>query len=222
MDNQEMWRAIERQRLVVADLLDTLDPQDWETPSLSVGWRVRDVAAHLAMATRVVRLRTILGLAVRARGDFDRVNHDLAVDYAARPPAALAHELRTRAASRERPAVTTPGNMMFDVIVHAQDIAVPLGRHLAMPADLAPTAATTIWQLGWPWWTRRQFRGLRFRATDADWSAGEGLEVRGPIRALILALTGRPIALPHLEGPGLVELTRRLERRSPQPAGQDR
>lgn len=222
MNTEETWRAIERQRLAIADLLDSLEPQQWETPSLSVGWRVRDVAAHVAMGAQVLPVRTMLAAAVRARGSFDRLNDDMAVAYAVRPPAVLVQELRELAASRELPAVTNCHNSMFDVLVHSQDVAIPLGLPLDVPADAASAAATTIWQLGWPFWTRRRFRGLRFRATDTDWSAGEGLEVRGPISVLILGLTGRSVALPHLEGPGHVELSRRIERRSPQPAGQDR
>jgi hypothetical protein len=52
--------------------------------------------------------------------------------------------------------------------------------------------------------------GLRFTATDTDWSVGEGLEVRGPVGALLMALTRRPAGLGGLTGEGLEELQRRL------------
>jgi uncharacterized protein (TIGR03083 family) len=36
-------------RLRVANLLDSLSPDDWNAPSLCRRWRVRDVAGHLAL-----------------------------------------------------------------------------------------------------------------------------------------------------------------------------
>jgi len=44
--------------------------------------------------------------------------------------------------------------------------------------------------------------GLHLRATDSDWSAGDGPEVQGPIEALALTLSGRFIALDQLHGQG--------------------
>ena len=50
-------------------------------------------------------------------------------------------------------------------------------------------------------WTNRffpgakLFQGIHAIATDADWSAGDGLEVTGPIEALVLTLAGRFAAL---------------------------
>src|SRR5947209_85087 len=50
MDRDQVWEAIGQERLSLADLLDELTAQEWETPSLCTGWRVRDVAAHLTLA----------------------------------------------------------------------------------------------------------------------------------------------------------------------------
>lgn len=33
--------------------------------------------------------------------------------------------------------MTNHRNVLFDILIHAQDIAIPLGRHLPMPADAA-------------------------------------------------------------------------------------
>ena len=48
LDRDAIWAAIDRERLDLADLLDDLDEQEWAHPTLCAGWRVRDVAAHLA------------------------------------------------------------------------------------------------------------------------------------------------------------------------------
>jgi hypothetical protein len=48
-------------------------------------------------------------------------------------------------------------------------------------------------------------------ATDSDWAAGDGLEIRGTIGDLLLVLTGRAAAvLDDLDGDGVPELRRRL------------
>ena len=49
MDEERSWELIAAERRALADLLDGLTPEQWEAPSLCAGWRVRDVAAHVAL-----------------------------------------------------------------------------------------------------------------------------------------------------------------------------
>ena len=49
METTEKWEIIATQRRVMADLLDELTDPEWETPSLCQAWRIRDVAAHVAL-----------------------------------------------------------------------------------------------------------------------------------------------------------------------------
>jgi uncharacterized protein (TIGR03083 family) len=208
MDREQSWSIIVERRRALADILGTLTDQEWETPSLCAGWRVRDVAAHLAMTPNPPSAGAMLTEAVRAGGSFDRLNHDVAVRYAQRSPADLVGELHRDADSRRLPVVTNYRNVLFDVLVHSQDIAVPLGRHLPMPVDAAAAGATRVWRMGWPFWARRRLRGLSLTATDTRWSAGTGEQVTGPIEALLLLLTGRTdTALRRLTGPGTRHLT---------------
>jgi uncharacterized protein (TIGR03083 family) len=180
---------------------------------------VRDVAAHLVLGTSKPPVQTMIREAVRARGNFDRLNHDLAVRNAQQPTSVLTTELRQNAGSRDLPAVTNYRNILFDVLVHGQDIAIPLNRTLQFSPAAGAAAAENLWQLRWPWSTQRRFRGLSFSATDTDWFAGTGAEARGPIRSLLLALAGRPAALPQLSGDGLPELAARINNTPRQPAG---
>ncbi|TQM33602.1 maleylpyruvate isomerase family mycothiol-dependent enzyme [Nocardia bhagyanarayanae] len=215
MDRDQQWRVIEEQRLAVADLLDGLAPDEWLAPSLCEGWRVRDVAAHLAMTTRPPGPAAMLREAVRARGSFHRLNHDVAVRCAEEPGRDLAAELRATAASRTLPRVTNYRNIFYDVMVHGQDIAIPLGRTLELPRAAAAVAATRVWGMGWPFWARRRLKGLRLVATDCDWSVGQGLEARGGIADLLLLITGRQVVVPRLAGPGAAALVTRLPNRNP-------
>jgi uncharacterized protein (TIGR03083 family) len=210
VDRDECWRAIAVQRRELADLLDDLTPAEWEHPSLCDRWRVRDVVAHVAMTPQPPSPWQLAAGAVRVRGDFDRLNHDLAVAHAAAEPAELVAQLRAHADSRRRAVVTTYRNLQFDVLVHAQDVAVPLGRSLPVPPAAARTAIERVWAMGWPFRARRRLDGLRLAAPDVGWADGEGPEVRGPGVALLLLMTGRTAAaLPHLDGPGVARLTAR-------------
>lgn len=207
MDRDEKWAVIGGQRRAFADLLAGLDDRQWERPSLCAEWRIKDVAAHVALTPQSPGALRILARGLRARGDLQAVNRDMAIAHADRAPARLIAELRTLADSRRKPAITTLDNLSFDTMVHIQDVAVPLGLTVAMPLDAAREGADRVWRMGWPFWARRRLRGLRLVAVDIEWSAGEGGEVRGPIQALLLLLTGRTdAALPHLRGPGAERL----------------
>jgi uncharacterized protein (TIGR03083 family) len=207
VERDEKWAVIADQRRVLADVLDELDETEWDHPSLCSQWRVRDVAAHIALTPQSPGVLRILGMGLRARGDFDALNRDLAVGHADRAGAELVSELRRLADSRRKPAITTLDNLLFDTLVHVQDVAVPLDRTVAMPLAAAREGADRVWRMGWPFWARRRLRGLRLSATDVEWATGDGVEVRGPVQALLLLLTGRTgAALPHLTGSGVQRL----------------
>lgn len=208
-DFDAVWAAIDRQRLDLADLLDDLAPAEWEQPSLCAGWRVRDVAAHLALAQTGAG-RAALDL-LRARGSLQRMIHDTAVRHAASPTERLTAQIRGMAGSRRTAPGVTPLEPLLDVLVHGQDIAVPLGRPRAMPIDAATTAATRVWDMPWPMSTtfapRRRLAGLRLVATDADWAVGDGDRLEGPIQALLMVLTARTaVVRDRLSGPGASRL----------------
>lgn len=208
MDRELSWSVIEAERLRLAALLDSLDARDWDTPSLCSGWRVRDVAAHVALASQPPSIAGMLVEGARARGRFHLLNHDLAVRHADRLGADLVAELRAHAGSRRLPALTNYRNTLFDVLVHAQDIALPLGVDHAMPVEAARAGAQRVWTMGWPFWARRRLRSYRLVATDIDWTVGEGAVVEGPVAALLLLLTGRTALLDLLTGPGAARLRR--------------
>ncbi|MCE3549854.1 maleylpyruvate isomerase family mycothiol-dependent enzyme [Pseudonocardia sp. RS11V-5] len=209
MDRDEKWAVIAEGRRELADLLAGLSEHEWERPSLCAQWRVRDVAAHVALTPQSPGMLRIVAAGMRAGGDLQAVNRDLALAHARHPTTRLVAELRELADSRARPAITTLDNLLFDVLVHVQDVALPLGRTVPMPLAGAREGLDRVWRMGWPFWARRRFRGTRFVATHAGWTAGDaaGAEVRGPAAALLLLLTGRhAAALPRLAGDGLAHL----------------
>jgi uncharacterized protein (TIGR03083 family) len=208
MSPDAVWAAVDLERTKLADLLDGLAPEEWSRPSLCDGWRVRDVAAHLALAHSGWGRTTVE--MCRARGSFDRMIHDTAVRHADVPTDQLSSEIRAMVGSRRHAPTLTPLEPLLDVLVHGQDIAVPLGRSSPMPVEAAAAAATRVWTMGWPMSTafraRTRLRGLRLVATDTQWSAGDGVLVEGPVEAMLLLLTGRTAWLGRLSGPGVGRL----------------
>ncbi|MFE6526988.1 maleylpyruvate isomerase family mycothiol-dependent enzyme [Streptomyces sp. NPDC057794] len=192
LDTDEIWRLVDRERSSLADLLESLSPEEWDTPTRCGDWRVRDVAAHLTIAARYSRGRVVREM-VRARGDWNRMIHDSAVREAARPVAGIAADLRSIVGSRRLAPTTSPHEPLLDLLVHGQDIALAVGRTRDMPRVAARDAAERVWTMRvpprpWP------LPKARLAATDIDWTRGSGPEVRGPIGALLLLLTGRPEA----------------------------
>lgn len=209
MDGEAIRRAVEAERRDLADLLDRLAPADWDVGSLCAGWTVRDVVAHLTLTTRLSRRAAVLGV-LRARGDINRMIRETARRRAAEfGPAELVAQLRATAGSARRPPGAQPPDPLVDLLVHGQDIARPLGRVRQMPADRVLPALDHVWRSSF-YGTRRRFAGLRLVATDVDWSAGEGGEVRGPGGELLLVMTGRAAGLGGLDGPAAAEVAARL------------
>ena len=207
MDKEETWQVVRQQRLAIADLLDGLTTQQWESRSLCTDWRIRDVAAHVLLVAEPPTPASLLADAVRARGSFHRLNTLAARRRALRSPGQLVVDLREHAGSRKVPVVSNYRNVLFDVMVHAQDIAIPLGLDLPLPPRAGAAAATRVWTMGWPFWAKRRLRGVRLTATDVDWSTGSGADVHGPIRAILLLLTGRTTAATAtLAGDGMARL----------------
>ena len=204
MDSDELWATIDAQRTSLADLLSGLTTEEWESPSWCTGWRVRDVAAHLALAQ--IPLAVALPAFLRARGSFDRMVLDTAVARAAAAPDELVAAIRAMVGSRRRAPLVTEVEPLLDVLVHGQDIARPLGQERLVPPAAAATAATRAWRMGWPFWAKRRLRGTTLSATDSDWRVGSGPLVCGTTGDLLMLMTGRRQVLPALSGPGLAVL----------------
>jgi uncharacterized protein (TIGR03083 family) len=202
MNREDVWRAIDDQRRLLVDLLEDLSDQEWEHASLCRGWTVRQVAAHVALQnTTWSALPRSVPEVIRHRG-MNGAIHAMACRHAKAPTGQIIAEIRDRIGVWRPLPTLTYRESAIDYLVHPQDIAIPLERHLAMPADAAVVAAQRVWTSPRMFHARTRFAGYRFVATDAEWVAGKGQEVIGPISALLLVLTGRSAGLARLSGPG--------------------
>ncbi|TDX02566.1 maleylpyruvate isomerase family mycothiol-dependent enzyme [Kribbella sp. VKM Ac-2566] len=212
MNDDELWAAIDAQRRRTTDLLATLTPADWSHRSLCDGWTVRDVAGHLTL--QQMTIGGVLRLTLKHAGihSLNWMIQTSARDQAALPTEQLIGEIRGMVGSRRHNLGVTARETLIDIVVHGQDIAIPLGRTLPVPPEVAATAASRVWECRG---TRLSkvfkpvpYDGLRLVADDIDWSVGEGPELRGPVLSLLLLLTGRRVVLPQLDGPGAEVLQR--------------
>ena len=206
--DDDYWSAVAQLRLGVADLLEELAPQEWDRPSLCDGWRVRDVAGHLSLVPTITTWEMVRA-APRGRFNPHRINTLLAQQYAERSTREIVARIREHAGERRTARVLDVRDSLFDVAVHSQDVAVPLGRSFEVPVDSARAGLDRVWEMGWPFRARKRLSDLRLSATDADWTVGDGPLVEGSALALLLLLTGRTeAARPQLAGPGVPSLTR--------------
>ena len=215
--SDQLWAAIDDQRTRTADLLGTLTAAEWREPSLCDGWTVRDVAALLTLQQQTVG--STLAFVVRhpsaLSADLNRtINRSAQIVAAELSTDEIIRRIRAMVGSRRHNSFVTPLEALTDALVHSQDIAIPLGRPLEMNPRAAVAAATRNWDTRASWlarvFRRVPFDGLRLRATDADWTVGDGPEVSGPIAALLLLLTGRPARVADLTGDGAALVRARL------------
>ncbi|WP_405162589.1 maleylpyruvate isomerase family mycothiol-dependent enzyme [Nocardia sp. NBC_01499] len=206
MTTEQIWRAVAAERTIMAELLADRAESDWDHPSLCADWRVRDVVAHAVLCTRA-NLGWILVNLIRARGSVHGALRDTAIRYADRVGTReLLAELRASAPSRFVPVGTVPADRLIDMLVHVQDIAIPLGIVREMPSAPARSALDRVWATAARFGIDERLAGYRLVATDIEWSAGDGVLVEGTAGALLLLATGRAAAAAQLTGPGAATL----------------
>lgn len=207
-DASHLWLLIHEHRKKVGDFLGTLTEDEWNAPSLDTGWRVRDVAAHLIQTHLITQANLVSdwvrsGFSLKGRNDLNiRRRRSLSTSDLLREY----RETSTRTSY-------LPGQLTYsliEVVIHGEDIARALHKDIDVNPDalikVADLARITDPILG----GKRRSAGLRLVASDIEWSAGEGPEVKGPLIAIVIAITGRKAGLEDLSGPGLEALRSRL------------
>jgi len=198
-------------RRLLADFFDGLDEEQLETQSLCSAWTVREVLGHSAMPFSV-GIGRLLWRTLLAGGSIDRASVAIAEEQARRPVGELTGLLRTYAGKRVPAPGVGPMGQFTDHCIHLRDCARPLGLDADVPLD--------DWRAVLDWLPTKQaslgvvpagrLDGIALRASDQDWSWGEGAEVVGPSEALAMALSGRAVALADLDGPGVATLRERV------------
>ena len=200
-----VWPVVHAERAALVRDLESLTEDQWDVPSLCAGWTVHDVVAHLINTARTTRTSFVLGLA-RARFDFDRQNAVGVARHRGSSPAETLEALRAVATRTSTPPAPLATRIVEEV-VHGEDVRRPLGLHRDYPADAVAEAlrlqVRTAASFGG---ARELVAPIRLRATDVDVTIGDGPEVTGPVVSLLLAVSGRSVALEELSGAGVPTL----------------
>jgi len=202
----DVWPLVHAERAALIADLSQIDAAQWEQPSLCAGWTVHDVVAHLVDVARTTRLGFVVDIA-RARFDFDRQNNRGIARARGASPGETLQRLRDVAARTSTPPAPLDTRLTEEV-VHGEDIRRPLGivhsySEEAVVRSLRQQVRTSTSFGG----AKELVAGVRLTATDAGLTIGDGPVVSGTALALLLAVSGRRVALDELDGSGVAALT---------------
>jgi uncharacterized protein (TIGR03083 family) len=199
----ERLRANDLRFLTVAR---SLSDQDWSHRSLCSEWTNHDVLAHLVVGCRASP-RTVALEMIKHRGSFDRSNAGLARSLATeRTPAELLDDFAALIDQPHGLGRVFPRRLLLgDHVIHELDVVLPLGLQSTVDPTVLATVLETQVRVPNPFVpAAARARGLCLRATDADWTYGEGGNcVSGDAAHLASVLAGRSWALDHLTGAGV-------------------
>jgi uncharacterized protein (TIGR03083 family) len=204
------WESAGRARRDFAEMAEQLSDEQWTAETLCWGWTPQHILGHLVWHIEL-SVSSLLFAMVKSRLDFDKAADGAASQLAKRSSRELLTELRDRADERSSvPGVVETG-LVTDTAIHTQDVrrAVGLEGVISPESALISLRFLTTHRNAKYMMDPKTKEGLRFVATDVDWSYGSGSLVEGPSEAIIMSLTGRP-GLSELAGDGLATLTARL------------
>ncbi|MEV4493599.1 maleylpyruvate isomerase family mycothiol-dependent enzyme [Micromonospora coxensis] len=207
MDEDELRAAVAAERREQATVLAALRPEQWDTPTLCDGWRVREVVAHITMPFRASLGRTVVDL-VRAGGSVNRMADRCARRDAARlSPAQLVAALADNADHPWTPPGGGVAGALSHDVIHGLDVTVGLGTDRRVPPErvaavLAAMSPRSIRFFG------ADLTGVRLEATDLDWQFGAGTPLRGLAQDLLLVVCGRRLPPGRLTGTPARRFTR--------------
>jgi uncharacterized protein (TIGR03083 family) len=185
--------------LDLAALLAALPEERWDTPSLCAGWRVREVVAHMTMPVRYSPAEFMAELQA-CGGDFTRLSNLIAERDAALPVSTLVANLRDERLHRWTPPGGGIAGALNHVVIHSLDITVPLGVTRCASDEGMRLVLDDLTRGGVHVHFGFDLDGLELRATDLDWSYGEGRLISGRAEDLALLICGRVLPAGRIEG----------------------
>lgn len=197
----------------LASLLDELDDADFDHASLCDGWRTRDVVSHMVVG-HTTPMPSMVGLLAKHGFNVPKASRKGSVQYgSAHSPAEIRaawHGVVDGRVMKGIAKTISKKEGFVDHLIHHQDIRRPLGRPRSIPADRLIAGLDAMPTIGGFVKSKQRMAGLRWRATDVDWTFGDGPEVAGPAEALILLSSGRPAPIDEVSGAGVATLEQRL------------
>lgn len=204
----DTWQMIRDERASLVGALAALPDENWGKPSLCAGWTVRDVVGHMTATAHMTPPKFFRKMAASGF-DFQRMTRrEIAAHTGDLGNKEMVERLRARIDARTAPPGPAP-SWLGETIVHGEDIFRALGRYRDHPVRHVVAVADFYQGSNLLIGTKRRIDGVTLRAIDADWRHGSGPEASGPMIALVMAMTGRKVALDDLTGEGVAVLRER-------------
>jgi uncharacterized protein (TIGR03083 family) len=197
-----MMELISVHRRALAGALDGLTADQWRGESMCAGWTPAHVLAHQTMPFRISGAEFVAGLQ-RCGGDFTAYSDEVAERDSRIPPRELVAVLRDNADNPWSPPGGGLAGALSHDVIHGLDIGWPLGLQYEIPDSAMTTildgiASQTLFGFS--------VEGMRVSATDLDWSFGDGDELTGLSRDLLMLLAGRPVPADRFRGAAAARL----------------
>jgi len=188
---QDVAALVGPQFAALADALEAQPPEVGDRPSLCAGWSVRAVLVHMTMANRYDEPSFQRQLEA-AGHDFQTLSDTIALRDAELPWEELLAGLRSDTMARWLPPGGGAPGALSHVVIHGLDVTAALD----LPRSASDEATRAVLETLTTGGVHRRFgtdlTGRRLRATDLDWSHGDGEATEGAAGDLVLALAGRP------------------------------
>jgi uncharacterized protein (TIGR03083 family) len=184
-----MMDLISAHRRSLADALDGLTAEQWRGQSMCAGWTPAHVLAHQTMPFRISGEEFMAGLQRRG-GDFTAFSNEVAERDSQIPPSDLVAVLRDNACNPWSPPGGGLAGALSHDVIHGLDIGWPLGLRYEIPERAMTIVLDAIASQALFGFS---LDGIGALATDLDWSAGDGDELAGESRDLLMLLAGRRV-----------------------------
>ncbi len=201
------WELAGTARNDFADMIEPLSDEQLAQQTLCGEWDAKGVLAHLVMFVELGAFGFV-GQMFKHRFDFDKAWVVNAAARHGRPTSGLLSTLRSNATRSASLPGFPEGLTVADVAIHTQDVRRPLGLSGALDEGVLRSTLdflTTSKQAKTLVGDLPSLDGVKLRATDLDWSHGDGDEVAGTGEAIMMALARRPV-IDELSGPGVDQL----------------
>ena len=165
----------------------------WETPSLCVGWRVREVIAHVTMFARMTDEEFDSELD-RYGGDFQRMSDTVASRDADLAIAAHLRNLQSDALAQWKPPDGGVMGALHHAVVHALDVTNAAAMDPPCSAEVALAILENLTTNQVALRFDVSLENLRLHATDLTWTWGGGeSEIVDSSGHLISLMCGRTL-----------------------------
>ncbi len=102
----DVWVEVSASRSELADLLETLTPEQWDTQTLCDEWKVRDVVGHIVLGAGKLGLGRLVGDLAKSGFKMNKMLARTALEKGKEEPDVLLKQLREQATKGKKP----PGN----------------------------------------------------------------------------------------------------------------